>query len=208
MSQELVIEVLNDTNLRRINFRIGTLQVNHNRFLGVRGAIPTRIGVRPLGLGTYQAAYAYDYPEQLYVSNDASSTSWGRSAVVHECVHAMFDLYNEHPLTRLKNEAAAYITQCLFLRLSSVVNRQPRAPRDPEMDRVLDMADDIVVQFSLDQRSGVIVPADSCVPLEDALFRVYQHSLPRIRSRTELTPDLGIAPAPRVTRSSGGCSIW
>ncbi len=210
MSKFLIAEILGEKHVGKIDFSVGGFHIDPIRFASVRnGVLTERIQVRGSALPGYFAAYYFDNNE-LAIDASSVASPYGHSAVVHECVHAIHDLYRAERTTRLSSEVAAYTAQCLYLRLIGSVRRAPSGgQRDPELDRVFDLADGLVGQFDLERRRGVEIPYAAYESLRRALSRVYLDL-----SDTELIPhhDIGVPPrravAPPPSRSwPGGCAI-
>src|SRR6185369_3829744 len=84
--------------------------------------------------------------------------------MVHEAVHAAFDLQKQH-LQKLLDEAFAYITQFLYRRLKSGKGNPP--PKDKLLVAADKVADYIIGQS---QGSGSVVVPDSVLdPLKEAI---------------------------------------
>lgn len=207
MEKALVSEILSESHIEKIGFWLGGLHIDSSRFAGLRRAVMTdQIQVSNQIFPAYIAQYDFDLNAMFIDVNLVAGTSFGRSSVVHESVHAIHDLYRAEMTTRLSSEVAAYIAQCLYLRLVSAPNREPGSDAsDPELDSVYDLADDIVVQFGLDRQQGVRIPHSAYQPLRQAISRVYLDyrndqlfsvGVPRRTARPEPPPP-----------SRGGCGI-
>lgn len=199
MARALVAEILNEDVVRRMNFglldRDGAITVNPARITGLRSAVLSgRIGAidHPfIGASAIAAAYDFLNNELLIDASLAADNSYDRSAVVHECIHALIDLYKYSGVTKLANEVAAFIGQAIYLRTSNT--SLPRRGRDPQHDHIFDVADDLIVRHGLDRRPGQMLTYRQIQPLLRAVHAVYLH----LRA-DELLTNIGVAKMPAM----------
>lgn len=126
---QVIIGVLNSEPAQKINFTLGLMKVDGPGLRGVATLVQTgswggpgvKIGFNvPAG---YQASYdearnTLNFPRANY-----GTTPFERACILHECVHAMHDVFGGKRIvseygsgfaTRADNEAAAWVADALF----------------------------------------------------------------------------------------------
>jgi hypothetical protein len=113
-----VAAVFSDSQVKAIDFSLEKLTVNSHRLATVGLAIKEkRIKVEVTSTGIVLGAAYSPHPNRMTLSNaDMLKSAVGRAGVLHEGVHGLVDLFKEHTLTVLQDEAAAYIAEVIYLR--------------------------------------------------------------------------------------------
>ena len=121
-----ITRVLGSATARKIDFRIGSIGVNGTGLARIQGlvalgTISTRVVPMEPGVGAQYdpGANTLEFPSDVF-----GTTPWERCTIVHECIHALHDMYgggSYHPqqggsrfTPRSENEAAAYIGGALY----------------------------------------------------------------------------------------------
>lgn len=125
-----VLDVLNSAAVRRISFSFstlhgGTVSVNAMTFQRVADAINAgRVAVaeeRRAGQGGMYDAFPADTTlSGELTARQTRNRRKERAYVVHESVHASFDLTRTQNFAEIENEAACFLAQFLFLRHAGV----------------------------------------------------------------------------------------
>jgi len=142
-----VINLLRGPEVGRIRFNFpdgtGTITVDRGMYHRVASAIEhRRIGIFPAtdpALISPDAGATYDStPVDGGTIFIRAEKTWGRDLegdLVHECTHAGFDVDKRDTLTALNDEAAAYVAEVLYYRMSNApksywpgVSRDAAAP--------------------------------------------------------------------------------
>lgn len=129
ITKENVLEIMRGSNTQKISFSFTgstgmKIQIRPAHFTSVATAISeNRISIVEGSVTAGMAKYSSrtdgkDAANTLYIPKKSSMGSKDLKAlVVHECVHAIFDLYSSR-VPWVDNEAAAYIAQGYYLRNS------------------------------------------------------------------------------------------
>ena len=122
-----ILGILRSDATRRINFSFagarGIVRVSHKRLLKVARAIEgnkihIQMGGVPDGVAKYSAwAHGDSKANTIYIGKMQYSSRDFDALMVHECVHAYFDI-SRTTIEWVDNEAAAYIAQGYYLRNS------------------------------------------------------------------------------------------
>lgn len=112
---DIVSDVLGLPNVMRIAFTYGTIIVGNAGFKAVAdaltaGKITIVVNAR---LGGNTAIYSYKHNRFSFGFADAGGNADKQSLVVHEAVHAGFDVAST-PMLVKESEGLAYIAQCLY----------------------------------------------------------------------------------------------
>jgi hypothetical protein len=134
-----VAKLLLDDALEGIDFVLDTQRVSPRLFIRVADAL-TKGDIR-VDVGTVEKAHAeYDRDENLlHLKSETSkrlrSTTpdpaklLEQSGIIHECVHAGFDVETRGQMLRATNEACAFTAQALYLRIKGY----GRDPKEQEL---------------------------------------------------------------------------
>jgi len=108
-----VLDALLDPVLYKINIIFDTVVINGMGFGFVRSQIAA--GNIEVVQGSSSANAYYNTGDDTLTTQDGPSPApyWKKSLLIHECVHAMFDLY-KYTTTGLTNELLCYITQVAY----------------------------------------------------------------------------------------------
>ncbi len=112
---DLVTDVLNMPDVARIGFTFGTIAVGTVGFAAVKaGLLGNQIKVEvEKKRGKGHAVYRYTADTFFFGFDSAGGNADLQALVVHEAVHAGFDVAATAMLVK-ESEALAYIAQCLF----------------------------------------------------------------------------------------------
>jgi hypothetical protein len=188
--RELVLEVLSESVVRRINFRYRTIPGYSSGLASVaRGIRRGHIRVGRLR-GDRAGLYTVDYD---LISIRRSSDKSMRATALHEATHALQD-YHRTPLLALEAEGAAYVAEGFYRVLKaresgdgSWTNPPPPrrtrlaglvAPPDPHIQTVHRIAVEVATTI-LDTAGGYQVDDHNAQRIEDELgrSRVYSQDI-------------------------------
>ncbi len=113
--KKTVTDVLNKPAIRKIAFSFGSIYINASRFASVATAIGNdKITVRyKSSLGSKNGSYVYTANKLLLGFKKTKGDGDREALIVHECVHAAFDITGTAIIVK-HSEAAAYIAQCVY----------------------------------------------------------------------------------------------
>lgn len=123
--RSVIWRTLSSPAARQINFTLGSITIDWSGLMAIASwVLNGQIGIR---IKTHKMGVRARYVEKenlLSIPPDLSgATAEDRSYLVHECAHALHDLYGGNKLystrgsyatTVSENEAAAHIAQCLY----------------------------------------------------------------------------------------------
>jgi hypothetical protein len=173
-----VAKVLRAPPVGQINFKVDKVDVNQRQLERVAKAIEgleIEISVGG-GLGSFGAAYTSwkgatwkpgetKYRGRIRVGNaSVVDSAIGRSAIFHECVHALIDLADMKP-SELQDEVAAYVADALYLRMTKT---KPTSP-DPLVMAIYTAAFGVVDGHKLVTTPGVTLKWQDCDALGKAI---------------------------------------
>jgi hypothetical protein len=188
IGKDEVVDVLSDFRLRSIRFSAGAINVNVEEYDRVADFVDSgAITIEPT-----KGVSMYDPPsDTLYLKDGDWRNDFGvRSRVLHECTHVVSDI-NKADVTRLYDEAAAYLAQFAFLKLLDPSFEALLIPGDPE-SALMRVGLNLVEKYGLGQPSGfgaIISVGD----LDDLGHVVQRHpEYARIKDRDKLAAD-GVA---------------
>jgi len=115
---ETVVETLADKAIAKIKFKIDSFAVNPDSYALVASLVRSgRITVKyDASYGT--SAYYNQKTNTLELAFTTATRLPQRGLIVHECTHAAFDALRYSESTVAISEAAAFIAQCLFVRIN------------------------------------------------------------------------------------------
>jgi hypothetical protein len=150
ITKEDVLQVLDDPKLHSIRFSVGPIQVNSVEYDKVSDYIESgAIEVVP-----GKAKYSKYIPQKdtLVTRNGNPPLDENvRSNLLHECTHAISDI-NKYDVTRLTDEAAAYIAQLTYALLL-----RPSLPEPPiglPLDNMMRQSMHLVNKYELGSPAG------------------------------------------------------
>ncbi len=110
-----IAAVLDEPAVKRINFQIGRLPVTSYQLKKVAAKIENNdIHVYVDSRLQHAAEYVPRRDSILLQSDDVLKSIYGKSAVVHESVHAMTDMNKADSTTLYSAEVAAYLAQMIY----------------------------------------------------------------------------------------------
>ena len=115
IEKEDILEVLSDPTLHQIRFSVGLIKINSDEYDKVADYIEAGgITIEP---GTDKVANYYPETDTLQTrAGEPPLDLNARTNALHECTHIASDI-NEYNITRLRDEAAAYLAQITYLML-------------------------------------------------------------------------------------------
>jgi hypothetical protein len=183
-----VLEVLEDYRLKKLRFSVGPVDINAFEYGQVADAIK-------VGAITVKAGKQNNYSQYLPAKN-LMWTKVGnppmdlntRTNLLHECTHIISDI-NEVKITRLEDEAAAYLAQIAYLMLLDPSTAEP--PIGPPMNNMMRFAMKLVANHKLSEPAGfgARISQDDISSLARLVQRVPHYSS---IGEEELTDDDGV----------------
>jgi hypothetical protein len=150
ITKEDVLRVLDDPRLHSIRFSVGPIQVNSVEYDKVSDYIESdAIGIVP-GKGT--TSIYYPQKDTLVTREGTAPLNENvRSNLLHECTHIISDI-NKYDVTRLTDEAAAYIAQIAYLLILVPSLEEP--PLGPPLNNMMRQAMRLVNSYQLGSPGG------------------------------------------------------
>jgi hypothetical protein len=147
-----VLEVLEDWRLKKLRFSVGPVEINSFEYGQVADAIKA-------GAITVKAGQRNNY-SQYRPAKNLLFTKVGnppmdlntRTNLLHECTHIISDI-NEVEITRLADEATAYLAQIAYLLLLDSSIAEP--PRGPAINNMMAQGMKLVVKYKLGEPAGM-----------------------------------------------------
>jgi hypothetical protein len=150
IGKEEVMEVLSDFRIQSIRFHAGSVPVNVEEYDRVADFIGTEaIKIKLTKEGKH---YLPQRNTLVLVDGDSRNDFNVRSGVLHECTHVISDI-NKLRITRLHDEAAAYLAQFAFLKLLDPSFEAPPLRRVPIND-LIRLCLSLVEKYGLGQPKG------------------------------------------------------
>lgn len=151
ITKENVLEVLGDLRLRNIRFVVGPIPINKSEYDKVSDYISSgAIAVEP-----GQQSYSLYFPQINTIrtrKGDPPLDLNVRTSLLHECTHAISDL-NKVKVTRMVDEAAAYLAQFAYLLLLD-----PNIPKPPigplPLNNMMRLGMSLVEKYQLGKPAG------------------------------------------------------
>ncbi len=145
-----VVEVLSDFRLQSIRFSAGPIQVNVREYNRVSDYIDT--GAVKVKV-TKQVRRYEALKNTLFLQDKNFKIDFdARTNVLHECTHIITDI-NKAPVTRLQDEAAAYLAQMTFMKLLDRNVNKPPIGGGP-MNNIIRIAMGLVDKYHLGEPKG------------------------------------------------------
>lgn len=146
-----VLEVLNDWRLRKLRFSVGPVDINTFEYGQVADAMKAgAIAVKP-GKGKISIYYP-ELSKLVTKGGDPPMNLNTRTNLLHECTHAISDV-NELKITRLHDEAAAYLAQIAYLMLLDPDIDEP--PIGPAINNMMRQSMKLVAKYKLGEPAGL-----------------------------------------------------
>ncbi len=121
-----VVATLRDPMVAKIDFLLGPWAVAPRLFNDVAAAVAAGNVEVVYNSAVAGKAYYYHETDQIELGFMTTSEATKRALIIHECVHAGFDLKWHSAMDIATSEAAGYLAQCIFARAYST------APDDPD----------------------------------------------------------------------------
>lgn len=140
-AKQTVLQVLAKPEIEKINFSVGSVSITGHLLKRVRNCIiKNRIKVKHVPNGDNE----YDpNTNLLYFKYDNINRISQEALIVHECVHAGTDLTNAAKMRVSSSEAAAYISQCTYIRLKTKDKDRRLMGDTPVEDKVFEIANEL-----------------------------------------------------------------
>ena len=189
IGKEDILQILNDPILHKIRFSVGVIQINSDEYDKVADYIEAGgVTIKP---GNDKVAYYYPEIDTLETRTGEPPLDLNaRTNVLHECTHIAADI-NEYSITRIRDEAAAYLAQITYLLLLD-----PNTPKPPmgraatTVDNFMGVGMGLVEKYKLGDPAGYnrsINPSD-IDDMENAVLRD-PHYGKKMNKTTPLTAD-------------------
>lgn len=146
-----VLDVLDDWRIRNIRFSVGSIDINAFEYSQVADAI--KVGAIDVEPGS--KTYSLYIPKKNLImtrSGDPPMDLNARTNLFHELTHAIPDI-NELKITRLLDEAAAYMAQFTYLLLLEPTTAEP--PIGLPMNNMMRFGMKLVAKYKLGQPAGL-----------------------------------------------------
>jgi hypothetical protein len=150
ITKEDVLQVLEDPKLHSIRFSVGPIQVNSIEYDKVSDYI--EFGAIEVVPG--KADYSKYIPQKdtlVTRNSDPPLNENARTNLLHECTHAISDI-NQYEVTRLTDEAAAYLAQIAYLLI--LMPSLPEPPIGTRMNNMMRQAMRLVNSYQLGSPAG------------------------------------------------------
>jgi hypothetical protein len=188
IGKDEVVEVLWDFRIRSIRFSAGPIDVNVDEYWRVADFV--KEGAIRIRLTTGTNMYLPKINELRLRDGDSRNDFNIRSGILHECTHVIADI-NKARVTRLHDEATAYIAQLAFLKLLDPSYEAPAIRGVPLYD-LTRMGLSLVAKYGLGQPAGfcATISASDIVDLGRLVQRHPEYS--HVKDEEQLTAD-GVA---------------
>ena len=140
---QAVLKTLSNRAIAKIKFEIDSFPVNAAAYSKVAELVKSSKIPVVYDASAGTSAYYYQNQNKLELGFTVAATPTKAGLIVHECTHAAFDAYSYSRATVATSEAAAYIAQCIFVRLNwpGTLGEGERLYNDDEKkDRVFEAA--------------------------------------------------------------------
>jgi hypothetical protein len=169
----LIQRVMAEPNLSKITFQCGTRYVDKSLFVSVSNMVARgRIKVLSFPVAFSPDLRAgYDSAHDLFgLRDDIGMDLASRSIIVHESVHAGFDIIGHgQNYSRADNEPAAFIAEALYL-LATDRSVYDRRRRDNSNSALQNLAFDIALNKMQHSKQKSYVEVDELLQLRTAAF--------------------------------------
>jgi hypothetical protein len=145
-----VVEVLSDYRIPWIRFSAGPINVNVEEY----DRVANFVGSGAIKVKATKGVKMYDPPSNtLYLRDGDSRYDVNiRSGILHECTHIISDI-SKVAVSRLHDEAAAYLAQYTFYKQHDVKRDEPMIIGDPSYD-LMRVSLNLVAKYKLDEPAG------------------------------------------------------
>jgi hypothetical protein len=151
LGKDEVVEVLSDFRIRSIRFSAGPVNVNVEEYDRVSDFVDSgAIKVKPT---KSDKRYVPKANTLFLIDGDSRNDINIRSGVLHECTHIIADI-NKASVTRLHDEAAAYLAQFTFLKLLDPSYDLPMRIIGNPLDDLVYNGLGLVAKYKLGQPEG------------------------------------------------------
>lgn len=171
IGKEDILEVLNNPALHKIRFSVGVIQINSDEYDKVADYIESGgVTIKP---GNDKVAHYYPEIDTFVTRAGEPPLSLdARTNILHECTHIACDI-NEYSITRIRDEAAAYLAQITFLTLLAPDTDKP--PIGTSLNNMMRVGMDLVNKYKLGQPEGYnkSISQGDIKDMEEAVNRIY-----------------------------------
>lgn len=182
-----IIRLLHEPRIGRINYSLGNLRIRTSGYHRIRDAIQrNRITVERDDSDTSRTAqYDPDDNKIILSRNISFDTMSGKAVVIHELTHAIVDAARASQTTVLNDEAAGYISQCMYRMLHGerTLREWARANQGSVAGAIFHESIQLIDGFRLLAGSSTI-PLVSVQPLRTAIRSHYLYRRYSEQSRT------------------------
>jgi hypothetical protein len=135
-----------------MRFSVGPININASEFGNVADYIEAgAIKVKP-GKETYSLYIAQDNTLRTRKGDPPLDLN-ARTNLLHECTHAITDIHQLR-VTRLTDEAAAYLAQITYLMILAPVTPKPPIGRGLPINNMMSLGMDLVAKYHLNEATG------------------------------------------------------
>ena len=139
LARATVIRALSHPSIKHVNFMLGPYYVSEFQLRRVKACIESTL-IRVKYDPSIGGGAEYDTGTDTIHLSFTSSSLTRDALIVHECVHAAFDLDNLSASKVDASEAAAYIAQCIVARVRSTDPSQRLMSDHEGSDKVFEIA--------------------------------------------------------------------
>src|SRR6516164_6786619 len=115
LAKQAISSLLSSADVQKVKaFSIGTFKLDPVLLKNVASAVTNGDIKVKYDAAKYQGWAEYDVISNTFFVGFTSPTLTQKGLIVHEAVHAYFDMKNETTMKVVDSESAAYLTQCEF----------------------------------------------------------------------------------------------
>jgi hypothetical protein len=174
IEKEDILDVLRDPTLHQIRFTVGLTRINSDEYDKVADYIEA--GGVTIVPGKSKLANYYPQIDTLETrAGDPPLDLDARTNALHECTHIASDI-NEYHITRLRDEAAAYLAQITYLMLLAPKTEKP--PIGLPLNDMMRLAMDLIAKYKLGTPGeyNQYISADDIEAMVLAVHRIPQYA--------------------------------
>jgi hypothetical protein len=165
-AQQKVYEILTTHPVQKINFSIEGFQISASRLAKVAEAVrDCRIKLEEQPSGKLLGAAYSPHSDKMSVGSDIGTSVVARAGVVHECVHALVDMFEYKDMRVMTDEAAAYLAENVYL---MALKKSVGTP-DAQTAAIYNAARGLVAKKKLLAKAGVRIGRAELEPLIKAI---------------------------------------
>lgn len=165
-AQQKIYEILTTHPVQRINFSIEGFPINAHRLGKVADAVrDCRIQLDEQPAGKLLGAAYSPHSDKMSVGSDIGTSVVARAGVVHECVHALVDMFEYKEMRVMTDEAAAYLAENVYL----IALKKSVGTPDAKTAAIYNEARGLVTKKKLHAKSGVRLRRADLEPLIKAI---------------------------------------